>query len=158
MSQFTGPLVIEEVTPGRRWRLREPISYECGREGSGRYVVAPAGFETDGASIPQPLRVLLAVWGTYGRAAAVHDLAYRALRRGAPLPEMPTRKAADDEFRIAMRACGTAPWLAWAMWASVRLFGWSGCGAEASEKTGEGGSRRPPGPLLGGQAPQRQKT
>ena len=84
MSRFTGPLVIEEVKPGRLWRLREPIVYEVGAEGSGASVTVPAGFVTDGATIPSPLRVALAVWGTYGRAAWAMWAAVRAFGRQAP--------------------------------------------------------------------------
>lgn len=123
MSKFTGPLVIEELEPGRRWALHETIRYEAGFEGSGRMIWVPVGFETDGATLPAPLRLVLAVWGTYGRAAVIHDYAYRCLRAGKPHPEMPTRRAADAEFHTAMRACGTSAWLAWIMWAAVRVFG-----------------------------------
>lgn len=126
MSRFTGPLVIEELRPGRRWRLREPIVYEVGAEGSGVTIVVPAGTETDGATLPAALRLILAVWGTYGRAAAMHDYLYAALRTGLP-PEgwsAPLdRDWADAEFHTAMIACGTSRPLAWTIWAAVRLFG-----------------------------------
>lgn len=123
MSAFTGSLIIEELEPGRKWRLQAPLTYEAGEKGSGRQIELPAGFETDGASIPWPLKVFLAVWGTYGRAAAVHDFGYRCLRSGAPHGEMPTRQAVDAEFYTAMLACGTSRHLALLMWASVRVFG-----------------------------------
>jgi len=123
MSKFTGPLIIEELVPGRRWLLHENIQYEAGAEGSGRVIVVPAGFETDGATLPAPLRLVLAVWGTYGRAACLHDLGYSLLRAGIPHQYMPTRRAVDAEFFTAMRACGTSAWLTWAMWAAVRVFG-----------------------------------
>ncbi len=123
MSAFTGSLIIEELQPGKLWRLVEPLRYEAGDEGSGRLIEVPAGFETDGATLPAALRLVLAVWGTYGRAACIHDFGYRLLDAGAPHPQMPTRRAADAEFHIAMRACGTGPALAIIMWAAVRLFG-----------------------------------
>jgi hypothetical protein len=135
MSQFTGPLVIKEVIPGRRWQLVEPIRYEAVAEGSGIVIEVPAGFETDGATIPAALRVVLAVWGTYGRAACVHDFLYGLIRAGdqrglwetMPCINAPcastARRWADAEFRTAMRACGTRPTLAWLIWASVSLFG-----------------------------------
>lgn len=145
MSQFTGPLIIEEVQPGRRWRLVEPIRYEAGAEGSGDWIIVPAGFETDGASIPSAIRTVLAVWGTYGRAACVHDYLYQVIREGRVLvdgrlhpayhpigpfmgrtPRERRRAArlhADLEFRTAMIACGTARWLAELMFVAVRLFG-----------------------------------
>lgn len=123
MSAFTGSLVIEEVEPGRKWRLVGPLRYEAGAKGSGLLIEVPSGFETDGASIPLVLRPVLAVWGTYGRAAAVHDFGYRCLRSGSPHGEMPTRQAVDAEFYAAMLACGTSRPLALLMWASVRVFG-----------------------------------
>jgi hypothetical protein len=124
MSAFTGLLVIAEIEPGRRWRLASELQYEAGVLGSGRWITVPEGFETDGATIPRLLRVVLAVWGTYGRAACIHDLGYRMLCEGKPHVEMPTRKACDYEFLIAMRACGTRASLALLMWAAVRTFGW----------------------------------
>ncbi len=33
------------------------------------------------------------------------------------------RKWADEQFYLAMRACGTSPWLASAMFIAVRWFG-----------------------------------
>ena len=121
---FTGTLKIEELSPGKRWRLIEPIYYEAGAKGSSQWVVVEKGFETDGATIPAFLRLFLAVWGTYGRAACLHDYGYGLLRAGSPHPHMPTRAACDREFRIAMLACGTNQMLAWAMWAAVRVWGW----------------------------------
>lgn len=123
MSAFTGPLVIEEITPGRLWKLRDSIRYEAGAEGSGHFIVVPVGFQTDGVTMPASLRLFLAVWGTYGRAACIHDYGYSLLRAGTPHPLMPTRGAVDDEFHTAMRACGTSACLALLMWAAVRLFG-----------------------------------
>lgn len=125
MSTFTGPLRIEEITPGKRWRLMDPIRFEAGAEGSGQWITVPAGFLTDGATLPPFLRLFLAVWGSYGRAAALHDYLYARLRAGDPHPLAPTRRAADAEFLLAMRACGTRPALARLMWAAVRLFGGS---------------------------------
>lgn len=153
MSVFTGPLRIEEIIPGKRWKLIDPIRFEAGAEGSGRWIEVPAGFVTDGATIPPALRFVLAVWGSYGRAAALHDYLYSILRAGnltgcapvtgadtlhpafeaatdgywpgCPMHEMHEwgREVADAQFYLAMRACGTRPALARVMWRAVRLFG-----------------------------------
>lgn len=140
MSAFTGSLVIEEAVPGRRWRLVAPLRYEAGAKGSGVWIEVPAGFETDGATLPAALRLVLAVWGTYGRAACIHDYLYGLISCGqqrehpafaglavswgeATSDPALARAWADHEFRIAMRACGTHPTLAWLMWAAVRAFG-----------------------------------
>lgn len=61
MSSFTGSLIIEELQPGRLWRLAQPLHYEAGAAGSNRWIEIPVGFETDGATIPAPLRLVLAV-------------------------------------------------------------------------------------------------
>ena len=151
MSTFTGSLVIEEVVPGRRWRLAQPIRYEAGAKGSGKVITVPAGFETDGATIPAALRTMLAVWGSYGRAACLHDYLYSISRYGKlwttdhygaddihPAYDASNiqyigvnmefigsyaREWADAEFHRAMIACGTSRPLAWVIWAAVRLFG-----------------------------------
>jgi Protein of unknown function (DUF1353) len=143
MSQFTGSLIIEEVAPGRLWRLVQPVRFEADFEGSGRWIEVPTGFETDGASLPKFLRVFLAVWGTYGRAAVLHDYLYGLiadLDRNILHPELAwsgygdpsiflpgmnefIRKWADDQFYLAMKALGTSSWLASLMFVSVRWFG-----------------------------------
>lgn len=147
MSQFTGSLIIQEIEPGRRWRLVEPIRFEVDYEASGKIIEVPVGFETDGASLPPFLRCVLAVWGTYGRAAVVHDYLYRLIGdlylREIEHPELEysggtfegrgtmahagmqvaLRKWADDQFYLAMRACGTSGWLASLMYVAVRWFG-----------------------------------
>ena len=143
MSHFTGSLIIQEVEPGRRWRLVQPVRFEADFEGSDRWIEVPVGFETDGASLPEFMRLFLAVWGTYGRAAVVHDYLYRLigdLGKGILHPELAwsgygdpsifqpgmdeiVRKWADDQFYLAMRACGTSGWLASAMFVAVRWFG-----------------------------------
>lgn len=146
MSAFTGSLLLLEVAPGQRWRIFDAIVWEVGAEGSGQRIEIPAGFETDGATIPGPLRLVLAVWGSYGRAAALHDYLYSIIRErrlwdgdGAPHPafaawdatsaglglgwEASARRWADQQFYEAMRACGTSRPLALLMWAAVRMGG-----------------------------------
>ncbi len=123
MSAFTEELTVTELDlDWRRWRLEQPLIYEVGAEGSGLAITVPAGFITDGASVPRALWSLLPSWGSYSRAAVVHDFLCVALDRGAPLALAPTRREADAIFYEAMGVCGT-PWLTrLAMWAAVRLF------------------------------------
>ncbi len=123
MSAFTGCLTIRELEPGRLWQLVDPVRYEVGSKGSGAWIEVPSGFETDGASIPTFARLFLAIWGTYGRAAVIHDLLYRLLAAGTPHQMAPTRRDADRVFREAMAVLGTATALRWAMWAAVRVGG-----------------------------------
>lgn len=96
-------------------RLTAPLVFYS--ESLDREITVPAGFETDYASVP---RLPFAYWlagGTARKAAVVHDWLYR---RGGS-----TRAEADTVFREAMAASGQ-PWLRRsAMWAAVRLFGWT---------------------------------
>lgn len=78
----------------------------------------PAGFRTDGASIPRLL------WPIVGSpfapevmpAAVRHDFDYRF---GAT-----SRDVADRWFRRTAISEGVAPWRAWLLWSGVRAFGW----------------------------------
>ncbi len=126
VSRFTGPLTITELGADMsRWRLVEPLVYEVGALGSGQAIVAPRGFETDFASIPWPVSLVLPRWGRWGRAAVIHDLGYDLLGRAAPHPLMPTRAEADRVFHEAMLVSGVPRFLAALMWAAVRVFGGS---------------------------------
>jgi hypothetical protein len=122
MSAFTGPLTITELDAKRGvWRLEQPLPYEVGAEGSGRWVIAPAGQLTDGATT-MIFRPLLPAWGTYSRAAVIHDHLCDLLRAGTPHPEARTYAAAAAVFREAMTVCRT-PWVVrWTMWAAVRAW------------------------------------
>lgn len=124
MSAFNGSLIIQEVKPGKLWRLIQQITYEVDYEGSKKYIIVPRGFETDGATIPFPIKTFLAVWGTYGRAAVVHDYLYSLLRKNKPHIYAETRKQADLIFKQAMKPLGTPWWLRNIMYLCVRLFGW----------------------------------
>ena len=80
----------------------------------------PAGFETDGASIPRWL------WPVCGHplqaprviAAVVHDYLY-----GGGDPEA-TRADADDLYRDMQLALGIPRRRAYLEWVVLRLFGW----------------------------------
>lgn len=122
MSAFTAPLTITELD-GRRglWRLEEQLPYEVGAEGSGRWVIAPAGMTTDGATT-MVFRPILPAWGAYSRAAVIHDHLCDLLRAGRPHPEAATFAAAARVFREAAKVAGTSLPVRWAMWAAIRLW------------------------------------
>lgn len=122
MSAFTDDLTITALADGMNWRVFQALDYEVGGAGSGRIVTVPAGFVTDGASVPRPLWDLLPSWGTYSRAAVVHDYLCTLLNAGTPHAEAPTRKAADAIFYEAMVVCGTGATMRWTMWAFVRAY------------------------------------
>lgn len=118
-SAFTGPLSLTQIDADwRLWRLNEPLLYEVGALGSGRLIEVPAGFVTDGATVPRLLWSLLPAWGTYSRAAAVHDYLCKSL----PHRHAATRLAADRIFLDAMKVCGTGRLVRWIMYLAVRSF------------------------------------
>jgi hypothetical protein len=108
MSSFTAQLTITEVALNWRvWRIEQNFTYEVGDKGSGRFITVPAGFQTDGASVPQILWAMFPAWGSYSRAAVIHDLLCHQINIGLPHPEAKTRKEADAIFMEAMIVCGT---------------------------------------------------
>ncbi len=123
MSSFTGDLTLTQLAlDWQQWRIEQPLIYEVGNTGSGNIITVPQGFVTDGASVPRPLWWFLPTWGSYSRAAVVHDYLCRALDQGAPDPQAQDRKTADRIFYEAMVVCGTGMTMRWLMWVSVRAF------------------------------------
>ncbi len=74
---YTGPLDTRYDPEASRilgkdhWRILTPFSYRIDAE---RHVSVPAGYLTDGASVPQLFWNMIPPWGKYGQAAVVHDL------------------------------------------------------------------------------------
>lgn len=73
MPGFIGPLKLEDLGDGRRWRTLEEVCYEVGAPGSGWAITVPAGFVTDLASSPWWTWWFMPPSGRYNRAAVVHD-------------------------------------------------------------------------------------
>lgn len=122
LSAFTGPLTITQLdTDWKLWRLEQTLRYEVGSLGSGNIINVPAGFETDGASVPRLLWWLLPTWGSYSRAAAVHDFIITFVEEGRPLPNAPDRLTCDRIFWEATRVCGTPFILRALLYAGVRI-------------------------------------
>lgn len=123
MSRFTGPLTITELdNEVRLWRLETPLVYEVGHLGSGRVVEVPAGFITDGASVPRPFWSLLPAWGSYSRAAVLHDYLLVRLYGPDPHAEALSRLQADRIFLEAMNVLGTGAITRTLLYAGVRLW------------------------------------
>lgn len=103
---------VDMVT--RTFRLRYTFIY-VGR--GGLTVVVPAGTETDFASIPRVFHSLLSPCGAYGYAAVVHDYLYRSGHH--------SRAVADAILLEGMCLSGVPAWQCWAIYLSVRMFGWT---------------------------------
>jgi hypothetical protein len=110
----------------RRWRLAEPLIYEVGGRGSGRFILVTKGFNTDGTSIPRPLWPILPVWANYSSAGVIHDYLCCLIADNTPHPEAPTRADADRIFFEAMTALNVGWVQKYALYWGVRFAAWLG--------------------------------
>ena len=93
------------------WTLLDEVVYE------GRYerFLIPAGFRTDFASVPWVFTWLIPRYGTYTRAAVLHDYLCAEVRAGRF-----AQVDADGIFRRVLRELGVSLPRRWMMWAAVR--------------------------------------
>ena len=83
---------------------------------NGQPHVIPAGFITDGASVPRGLWNLFPPFGKYNKASLLHDYLYQFGTM--------TRAQADWCFLEAMKELGVGFLTRWAMYFGVRAGGW----------------------------------
>lgn len=118
MSSFTTPLRCEDLDDGRR-QLLEPFTYYSDASGGRVDYTVPAGFVSDGASIPRILWPLIgSPWGPgpHGKAAVLHDWLYAT----APV----SRARADRLFLEALEVLGIGWLKRWTLYTGVRSGGW----------------------------------
>lgn len=87
---------------------------------NGDCIEVPAGFESDGASVPKAFWSRYPPFGKYLRAAIVHDLC--CVQGHAGKCAYSSTEAADI-FKQAMICCGVGRFKAWKMATAVKLFG-----------------------------------
>lgn len=114
MVRFLSELQLTPIGE-RRWRVTQPLvaATTYGR------IVVPAGFVTDGASVPKPLWNLFPpLDGDYDAAAVLHDYAY------AHAEELQLKRAqADALLYDGMVATNTDPEKRRVIYDGVRLGG-----------------------------------
>ena len=115
-SKLDVELVNQDAADGRgTWRLTAPLVYHSDIVGT---VMVPQGFMTDFASVPRWIPVASALLlDTASEAAVVHDWLYQA-----PHP-ISSRSEADAVLKEAAITSGVSRWVAWALWAGVRVGG-----------------------------------
>jgi hypothetical protein len=116
MNVFPDKLELEEagVKNGRTiFRLTAPFRYVS----SLGEIKVPAGFVTDGASIPRVFWNIFDPYGPYLKAAVVHDYLY------SPLNDDYYRGEADCIFKEAMYNMGIGWPTRETIYRAVRLFG-----------------------------------
>lgn len=88
-----------------------------------RGITVPAGFMSDGATVPRFLWWFLPPWGDRATVAAlIHDFACDSLKAGAPVPGGETRERCDGLFRAAVIELGVSRWRAWLSWSGIRAY------------------------------------
>lgn len=104
----------------RRVRLLEPLRYHAP---DGTIYVAPAGLETDGASIPWLLAPLAGqrLSGPHLLPAMIHDALCRQATATGGQGGLALRRKADSLFPFMLRACGAGWWSAWSKGRAVKL-------------------------------------
>lgn len=113
------------------WRVIEGFRYYIRTEDSDSFVDVPAGYLTDGASVPRLFHSIVSPWGRHGQAAIVHDylceyltISNRVLQNGEDviIPVRITRKECDRIFLEAMRVLKVKPLRRRTMYSAVSLF------------------------------------
>lgn len=117
MSRFTSILLVSPLSDGKTWVVMREFGYDVGGEGSQDRITVPVGFETDFASIPRPLWIILPKWGKYGNAAVIHDWLY--WEQGGR-----SRAEADGVLLEGMAVLGVGVVVRSAIYRAVRWFGW----------------------------------
>ncbi|APB98500.1 DUF1353 domain-containing protein [Polynucleobacter asymbioticus] len=124
MSQFLTLLDVEQVEDvcqsGRgTWKVLNPLVYQSDLLGT--TLTVPAGFVTDFASVP---RIPIAFWffgDRANQAATLHDWLYTTdSKLTHPVRD---RETADAILKEASLAQGVPTWVAYALWAGVRIGG-----------------------------------
>lgn len=93
------------------WRVTNGFRFYLDHEQSGEWVNVPAGYLTDGASVPRLFWSAIPPWGAYGQAAVVHDIVceYLSITKDG-LPQAVSRKTCDGILLQAMEAI-SVPWM-----------------------------------------------
>lgn len=112
--EYLTELDVRVVPAG--WMLLLPFEAKLhADDGTQEWLVVPAGFTTDGASVPRLPGAYLLFGGRARKAATLHDYCYERQR---------DRAQADAIFLAAMEQEESAV-VRGLMWAGVRLGGWT---------------------------------
>lgn len=120
MSSFTesiDELLLSPLGDGKTFILRKSFSYYLENDKK-TIITVPAGFDSDGASVPRLFWVVIPRWGRYGKAAILHDYLYRTKKY--------SRKQCDDIMLEAMCVLNVPAWERRVIYHSLRFFGWGG--------------------------------
>ena len=128
MSGFLNPIRAEDSEDGVHRKLLEDIVYHVGKSESKDKIVVPAGFVTDGGSVPRPLWGIVSPWGKASKPYILHDWLYHTQDR--------TRLVSDAVLLEAMEVVGVNWFQRWLIYRGVRLGGWMAWNEHTKENGG----------------------
>ncbi len=112
-TEFSAPLQVQYDASASRilgadhWRVCRPFRFYLGGRDTDRWVYVPAGYLTDGASVPRAFWSMIPPWGSYGQAAVVHDIVCEYLSITVDgQPVRVTRRQCDEILLEAMTVLG----------------------------------------------------
>lgn len=118
MSSFTNPIDSRKLPNGKR-RLLTSFEYYVHSKYDNVVILVPAGFISDGATIPRFLWPIIGhPWDDYEQAAWLHDYICKHMRRTY------NRKQGEKIMYDAMGALGVSKWKRKTMYRGLRMFGW----------------------------------
>jgi hypothetical protein len=112
--RFLAPLIGTPVGT-RLFVVTQPFVFGLDSLNDRDRMTVPAGFVSDGASIPWPFRLAYPQYGPWHKAAVVHDYGYIVQER--------SRFDVDWIFYLAMGVAGVRPSARWLFHQAVRQFG-----------------------------------
>lgn len=113
MAEFVTSLIIQD-NDGFPFTLMRDLVYKS--DVLDAALVIPAGFNTDYASIPAIVQLLLPKVGRYDRAAVLHDYLYTM--------QFCDRGTADRVLKEAMKVLHVPGWRIALIYSGVRSGGW----------------------------------
>lgn len=116
MSGFLNPIKAEDLEDGYSRKLLEDIVYHVGGEESKDKIIIPAGFVSDGGSVPRLFWNIVDPWGPASKAYWLHDFLYKTQER--------SRLVSDAILMEAMEVLSVNWFKRKLIYRGVRLFGW----------------------------------
>jgi hypothetical protein len=130
-SRFNGLAKLEDQEDGEHAKLLAPLCYTTK---DGWTICVPAGFETDFASIPRPLWVIIPPRGKYNRPAIIHDFLYHYAPVDPTTGARCTQARADYIIREACENCDDRFTQRWVIFLGLKAGGFKAWGNYRSKE------------------------